>query len=715
MLVRVQALRHIAYSTEKPEIILMNAPTEIFTHACPHDCPSTCALEVERVDGQRIGRIRGAADNSYTAGVICSKVARYAERLEHPDRLTVPLRRSGAKGSGSFTPISWDAALDEVAERFITAEQRHGAETVWPYFYAGTMGLVMRDGINRLRHAKRYSGEHATICVTSAWNGYLAGTGKLAGSDPREMAASDCVVIWGTNAASTQVNVMVHALRARRERGAKIVVIDTYRNATAEQADQFLCVRPGTDGALACAVMHVLFRDGYANWPYLERYTDCPRDLQQHLQTRNPAWAAAITGVPAAEIEAFARLVGTTERSFFRLGYGFSRQRNGVVNMHAASCIPAITGAWLHRGGGAFHNNGAIYHWDRTLIDGLDVRDPSVRLLDQSRIGAVLTGERRALGDGPPVTAMLVQNTNPASVAPDQNTVRRGFAREDLFLCVHEQFMTETAAVADIVLPATMFLEHDDIYQGGGHQHIIFGPKVVDAPGECRSNHDVICALAERLGAEHRGFTLSPREIIDWTLEHSGWGSLAALEKTGWLDCQPDFDEAHFIDGFGHADGRFHFRADWEHIGPREFGPPGAAGLPPSLPDHWTAIEEATAEMPFRLVTAPARHYLNSTFNEVPTSRRRERRPSVKMHPDDIAALGLSDGETVRLGNDRGEIDIAVEVFPGVQTGVVIVESIWPNSAFAAGRGINVLTGADPVSPTGGAAFHDNRIWIRPL
>lgn len=693
----------------------MNATTETFIHACPHDCPSTCALEVERLDGQRIGRIRGATDNSYTAGVICSKVARYTERLEHPDRLTVPLRRSGAKGSGSFTPISWDAALDEVAERFITAEQRHGAETVWPYFYAGTMGLVMRDGINRLRHAKRYSGEHATICVTSAWNGFIAGTGKLAGADPREMAESDCVVIWGTNAASTQVNVMVHALRARRERGAKIVVIDTYRNATAEQADLFLGVRPGTDGALACAVMHVLFRDGYANWPYLERYTDCPRELEQHLQTRDPAWAAAITGVPATEIEAFARLVGTTERSFFRLGYGFSRQRNGVVNMHAASCIPAITGAWLHRGGGAFHNNGAIYHWDRTLIDGLDVRDPSVRLLDQSRIGAVLTGERRALGDGPPVTAMLVQNTNPASVAPDQNAVRRGFAREDLFVCVHEQFMTETAAVADIVLPATMFLEHDDVYQGGGHQHIIFGPKLVDPRGECRSNHEVICALAQRLGAEHRGFTLSPREIIDWTLQHSGWGSLAALEDNGWIDCQPGFNEAHFIDGFGHADGRFHFHTDWDRLGLREFGPQGNDALPPSLPDHWTAIEEATAEMPFRLVTAPARHYLNSTFNETPTSRRRERRPRVKMHPDDIAALGLADGETVRLGNDRGEIDIAVEAFAGVQTGVVIVESIWPNSAFAGGRGINVLTGADPVSPTGGAAFHDNRIWIRAL
>jgi len=693
----------------------VNTVPQVHTSACPHDCPSTCALEVEKIDQRHIGAVRGAKENSYTAGVICSKVARYAERIHHPDRLTQPLRRKGDKGGGEFEPIDWSAALDEIAERFLTAEQRDGSESVWPYFYAGTMGLVMRDGINRLRHAKKYSGEHATICVTSAWNGYMAGTGRLAGVDPREMARSDVIVIWGTNAASTQVNVMVHALRARRERGAKIVVIDTYRNATATQADSFLCVRPGTDGALACAVMHVLFRDGYANRDYLDRYTDCPRELETHLASRTPAWAEAITGVAAVDIEAFAHLIGTTPRTFFRLGYGFSRQRNGVVNMHAAVCIPAVTGAWLHEGGGAFHNNGAIFGWDRTLIDGLDVRDPEVRLLDQSRIGAVLNGDRFDLGDGPPVTAMLIQNTNPMSVAPDQNAVRQGFARNDLFVCVHEQFMTETAAMADIVLPATMFLEHDDIYQGGGHQHIIFGPKIVDAPEGCRSNHEVICALAERLGAEHRGFGLSPREIIDWTLLRSGWGTLAELEAARWIDCQPGFDEAHYIGGFGHADGRFHFAPDWANIGPAGFGPDGEDAMPPALPDHWASIEEATAEMPFRLVTAPARHYLNSTFNETPTSARREQRPSVMMHPEDAAALGFESGDIARLGNDRGQLELAVEIFDGVTRGVVIVESIWPNSAFAGGQGINVLTGADPVSPTGGAAFHDNRIWIRAV
>ena len=315
---------------------------------CPHDCPSTCALEVEKLDDNTIGKIRGALEQTYTAGVICSKVARYSERIHHPDRLNQPLKRTGDKGSGQFSPISWDDALDEVAERFLEAEQRYGSEAVWPYQYAGTMGLVMRDGINRLRHIKKYSGFHSTICVNMAWNGFLAGTGRLTGVDPREMGKSDLVIIWGTNAASTQINVMTHALKAQRERRAKIVVIDTYRNATAKQADLFLCVRPGTDGALACAVMHVLFRDGYANWDYLHRYTDCPQELEAHLKSRTPAWAEEISGVPAPMIEEFASLVGKTPRSFFRLGYGFSRQRNGAANMHAALCIPAVTGAWLH-------------------------------------------------------------------------------------------------------------------------------------------------------------------------------------------------------------------------------------------------------------------------------------------------------------------------------------------------------------------------------
>ncbi|GLQ07720.1 molybdopterin-dependent oxidoreductase [Sneathiella chinensis] len=679
---------------------------DIKRSACPHDCPSTCSLEIEKLGDQQIGRVRGAGDNSYTAGVICAKVARYAERTHHPDRLMHPLKRVGPKGAGQWEQISWDEALDTVAAEFLKREAAFGPETIWPYYYAGTMGLIQRDGINRLRHVKKYSGQHSTICINLAWGGWKAATGAYRGADPREMAKSDLVVIWGTNAVHTQINVMTHATRARKERGAKIVVIDPYRNATALTGDMHLMVRPGTDGALACAVMHVLFRDGYADRDYMARYTKGYAELETHLETRTPEWAADITGLSVEEIETFAHMVGSTPKTFFRLGYGFSRSRNGAVNMHAAACIAAVTGCWQHEGGGAFHTNGQLYHWDKTLTEGLDAVDPSVRMLDQSRIGAVLTGDPKDLGDGPPVTALLIQNTNPMDVAPDLAKVHEGFAREDLFVCVHEQFMTETAKMADIVLPATTFVEHDDLYQAGGQNHINLGLKVIEPLGECRSNHEVITALAERLGARHAGFDMSARELIDQTLQRSGWPGIDGFETHNWLDAQVPFEQAHYLEGFGHADGKFHFTPDWSLVGP-DF-----AGMP-ALPDHWDVIHKATPDHPYRLVTAPARNFLNSSFTATPTSLKREKRPTVMIHDRDAETIGVAAGDIVRMGNAQGSLLIHVEVFDGLQPGTVVVEGIWPGKFFIEKIGINLLVGADAAKPNGGAAFHDTAVWIR--
>ncbi len=693
-------------------------PKTIVGHStCPHDCPSCCALDVDVIGGERIGRVRGAKDNSYTAGVICAKVARYAERIHHPDRLTKALRRTGAKGEGAWQEISVAEALDEVAEAFVKAEQVHGAETVWPYFYAGTMGLVQRDGIHRLRHAKRYSGQFDTICTNMAWTGFVGGTGKLAGADPREMAVSDLVVIWGTNPVSTQVNVMTHAVKARKTRGARIVVVDVYRTPTMEQADLALCLKPGTDGALACAVMHVLFRDGYADRDYLARYTDRPDDLEKHLADKTPEWASAITGLSTDEIETFAKWIGETPRSYFRLGYGFTRSRNGAFNMHCALSIPAVTGAWKHEGGGAFHNNGGIYGLNQTMISGLDVRDPSVRMLDQSRIGPILTGSPDDLKGGPPVTAMMIQNTNPANVAPEQDKVIQGFLRDDLFVMVHEQFMTDTAKLADIVLPATMFMEHDDIYRGGGHQHIMLGSKLVDPPGDCVTNHQVFRELAGRLGVDHPGFGMSEREHIDWLLRHSGRGTFEDLARDKWIDCQPDFETAHYLNGFAWPDGKFRFSPDWEALTAPNRPVDGLLGPwreMPDLPDFWNSIEGVDGDHPFRLVTAPARNFLNSTFAETGGSTEREGRPTILVHADDAVRLGLSDGDLARVSNTRGAVRIHLQVSDQVTPGTVVAEGIWPNSAHVGGKGINCLTGADQVAPFGGAAFHDNRVAIAP-
>jgi len=692
----------------------IQSPIKIGKSVCPHDCPSACALDVELLDAKTIGRVRGAKDNSYTKGVICEKVARYAERVHHPDRLLHPMKRVGPKGAGQFTQISWDEALDLTAAAFLKAEKDHGAESVWPYWYAGTMGLVMRDGIERLVNAKGYSSMYGTVCIALSWTGFYAGAGQITGVDPREMQKSDLIVVWGGNPVNTQVNVMTHVAIARKERGAKLACVDIYETGTMKAADIKLLIKPGTDGALACAITHVLFRDGLANWKYLDQYTDDPRGLEAQLADKTPEWAAEICGCAVSDIVEFAHLIGQTPRTFFRLGYGFARSRNGAANMHAVNCIPVVTGAWLNEGGGALHSNSGMFQWNKKQLEAHDA-NTGQRVMDQARVGEVLCGNPHDLQNGPPVKAMLIQNTNPLSIAPDQRRVKQGFAREDLFVCVHEQFITETAKYADVLLPATTFLEHDDIYQGGGHSHILFGRQLIEAAGEARSNDYVIKELAKRVGAKHISIDKPPREQIDDLLRASGRRGLDELDAQNWFDVMPDFDTAHCIKGFGHADGKFHFKADWAAAAKSKsrMGALGPIDEIPAWPDHYAAHEAANEEYPFRLATSPARTFLNSTFNETPSSRQREGRPSVLVHPADLAALGLADGGKVRVGSRRGEVILHAKAFDGLRRGVVIAEGLWPNHLHEGGNGINTLTGADQPAPAGGGAYHDNAVWLK--
>jgi anaerobic selenocysteine-containing dehydrogenase len=674
--------------------------------ACPHDCPSTCALEVEVIDSKTIGNVRGARENTYTSGVICAKVARYHERVHHPDRLKYPLIRVGQKGDGRFARVSWDEALNTVVEAFQRATVEHGSEAVWPYYYGGTMGVLQRWGIERLRHAMRYSGQKEGLCVGIARTGWLAGIGKIMGADAREIGDSEVVVIWGGNPVNTQINIMTHTTKARKSNRAKLVVIDPYRTGTAAAADMHLALRPGTDGALACAVMHVLFKEGFADLAYMEKYTDCPAAFREHLHDKTPAWAAKITGLTVEEIVDFARLYGSTKRAFIKCGYGFSRSRNGSINFHAVTCLPAVTGAWTVKGGGASWHSADIYHWDRTLLEGLDVKDPSIRMLQQSRIGPILNGDIADIKDGPPVKAMIIQNINPCAIAPDTNAVMRGFAREDLFVCVHEQFMTDTAKMADVVLPATTFLEHNDLYQAGGHTHIQIGAQLIEPLEEARSNHSVVCELGKRLRSNHPGFRKSEWEMIDNILKSSGWPDADTLQAKRWHDCAPSFEDAHFLNGFHFPDGKFRFKPDWKSLGP------DADKIPP-MPDHFDVIDESSEGLPFRLVTAPARTYLNTTFTETPGSRKREGRPTVMIHESDADGLKIADGEMVKVGNDRGAITVQASIVPGINRGTVIIESVWPNDAFPEGVGINALTSAEQAFPNGGAVFHDTAVWIR--
>lgn len=684
--------------------------------ACPHDCPSTCALEVEKLDDYTIGKVRGAKDNDYTSGVICAKVSKYAERIHHPDRLSQPLKRVGAKGEGRFEPIGWDEALDRVAEAFKKAADDFGAEAVWPYQYAGTMGLVQRQSIQRLRHVMGYSNQGETICSSVGRVAWPAGNGALRGSDPRDMAMSNLIVIWGGNPVSTQINVMTHVAKARKNNGAQLVVVDPYRSPTAEAADIHIAPKPGTDGALAVAMMHVLLEEGLADTQYMARYSDDPARLRHHLKDKTPAWAAAITGIDENIIRDFARLYGATKKSFLRVGYGFTRMQNGATNMHAVSCLPVVTGAYSVRGGGALYSNGALYSDVKVdFIAAADRKDKSVRTIDMCRIGDALLGDPSALRGGGPVKAMLVQNTNPAVVAPETGKVLEGLKREDLFLCVHEQFMTDTAKYADIVLPATMFMEHADMYRGGGHVYFQVTKPVIKPYADCRSNHDVINQLARRLGADHPAFELSDWDIMDKTLQDAGFPDADYCYHQRWIDCSRGWESSNYRFGFDHKDDRFHFVADWKAVADTFGVEADGVDDMPSLPDHWDVINKTDEDHPFRLMTSPARTFLNSSFNNTPHSRGREGRPTALLHPTDMDALGLSEGDVVRVGNAQASVLLHVKAGGDTQqTGVVVCESLWSNDDYIEGLGINALVSSRPVAPAGGAAFHDTAVWIKP-
>ncbi|MCG8426222.1 MAG: molybdopterin-dependent oxidoreductase, partial [Chromatiales bacterium] len=464
--------------------------------------------------------------------------------------------------------------------------------------------------------------------------------------------------------------------------------------------------QPGTDGALACAVMHVLFYEDLADWNYLKQYTDKPEAFKAHLKDKTPEWAAEITGLNADEIRQFARLYGKTPKSFIRLGVGFSRSRNGSHNIHAVSCLPAVSGAWQHRGGGALLSNSGIFHTNKKLIEGLDALDKDTRALDMSRIGPVLCNDPRDIGSGPPVKGLLIQNCNPMLVAPESNRVQQGMAREDLFICVHEQFMTETAQMADIVLPATTFVEHNDVYQTYGQMHLQAGPKIIEPPGECRSNHQVINDLAKRLSAKHAGFEMSEEKILEQTLNDSGYPDFDELKQSRWIDCSLPYEKAHFLDGFAWPDKKFRFQPDWIALGDTD-------RQMPDFPDHWHSIDARDDDKPFRLITPPARNFLNSSFTETATSTVREKHPKAAIGRNSASELGIIDGGLITLGNELGEVLIQAEISDGIAPNTIVVEGIWPNHHFPGGIGINSLISADSPAPAGGAVFHDTAVWIK--
>src|SRR5262245_6179626 len=614
---------------------------------CPHDCPSQCALSVT-VEHGRVTAVAGDPDHPFTRGVVCGKVHDYAERLYAPTRVLTPLRRVGAKGEGRFEPISWDAAVEEIARRWQGVIAEWGAEAILPFSYGGTLGLIQYWAGHPLFHALGASRLDRTICVSTAYAGWAATLGTVAGNDAEQMVDSELVVLWGINASYSHINLMSLVKRAR-QRGAFIVCIDPYRTQTAKSADLHLRPRPGTDGALALGMMHVPVAEGLVDHAYIDRATLGYEALAEHVKQYDPERVAAITGLAPDAIVSFARRYGATRASFLRVGIGLSRHDNGGGTCRAIACLPALTGAYAHPAGGALLSSSFSFGLDLAALERRDLMPRTApRALNMIKLGRILTDSELR----PPVKALYVYNANPASIVPNQELVLRGLAREDLFTVVHEQHLTDTTSYADIVLPATTSMEHVDLYKSFGHLYVQLAEPVVAPAGESRSNWQVVRLLARTMGLADPHFSKDEPTLIRETLA-SNDPSLAGityerLRVERSVRLAVGRPHRPFANGAPTPSGKVEFVS-------QAFA---SAGLP-ELPT-WAPLVEGpendamTRDYPLQCIVPPNRFFLNSSFSQSDMLRRRQGRPTVFLHPEDARARGIAPGDAVLVRSARG-------------------------------------------------------------
>ncbi len=675
--------------------------TELRTSVCPHDCPDSCSVRVGVADG-RIVSIAGDPDHPITAGFLCGKVNRYAERVYNPERILTPLRRVGAKGEGRFAPIGWDEALDEIAERWQAIIAQSGPQAILPYSYGGTIGQVGFHIGHRFFHALGASRLERTICTGSVQGGLRMTTGMGVGTALEEVARAKLILIWGLNAVATHIHLMPLVRRARAA-GAQVIVIDVYRNATARQADWFVQVRPGTDAALALGMMRQILADGLHDAAFIDRYTHGFEELRAACADYTPEHTERITGVPAEAVVRLARAYGGTRAAFIRLGLGISRHSNGGMTVRTIACLPALTGAWEAEGGGLLAYGWGSFWLNTRAIAAPLPGDAPARTVNMVRLGEALTEL-----DDPPVQALYVYNSNPAAVVPEQARVLAGLRRADLFTVVHEQVPTDTVDYADLVLPATTFLEHDDLLTSYGHNYVQLSRAAIAPRGEARSNHAVFQALARRLGLADPVLERDFDGLVELLLERPP-PEARDLDRAALLAGRPVRfapDPAPWRSGLRTPSGRFEFVSQRM----AELGLPAAPAFVPSAEGH---LDNALkARYPLQLVTPPSQHFLNTSFGDTATSRRLERTPRIKLHPRDAAARELADGVACRAFNDRGECFLTVEVSEDVQPGVAVAESIWWPKLHPQHKGINQLTSAELTDLGRCARFHDGLVQV---
>jgi len=649
------------------------------------------------VEGDRATRLQGDPDHPITKGFLCAKVTRYLDREYHPERLLYPQKRVGEKGSGQFKRISWDEAIAEISSRLGEISASYGPEAILPYSYAGTMGLLNGSGMDRrFFHRLGASRLDRTICASTGSAALQMTLGVRTGTEPEQFAHSRCILAWGANILATNVHLWPFIVEARRN-GAKFYVIDPLRTKTARLADRHLALHPGSDAALALGLMHVIFRDGLEDRNYLEAHCHGWRELAETVKSYTPQVVEAHTGIAVDAIEELARDYATTGPAAIRMNYGIQRSERGGMSAHAVSLLPAITGSWKEVGGGLQLTTSGGFNFNRQALECPDLQWQSplgreAKLRNMSEIGKEL-----ALPSASPVHALVVYNSNPLATAPNQNRVRQGFAREDLFTVVLEQFPTQTARFADILLPSTTFLEHSDLYFAYGHYHLQLARPALPAPGECKSNLEVFRLLAHAMGFEDRCFSDSEDDMIRQALDtqHPTLEgiTLEALEERRSIRLNLGEAGAPFLPhahgGFGTPSGKCEFHPELLH-----YVPPRESRLGDS---------DVRRAYPLEMIAAKSENGMNSMFGYRPGFD--AECATVRLHPLDALARGIREGDAVSVFNDRGRISLQATVSDSMKRGVVAVTAVrWPANAVD-GNGVNVLTTDELNDLGGGPAF----------
>ncbi len=677
-------------------------PTQVRRSVCALDCPDACGLLIN-VEAGHGSRLRGDPAHPVTRGFLCGKVARYLEREYAPDRLLYPQRRVGAKGAGRFERVSWDEALAEVAERLTAIAAEFGPESILPYSYAGTMGLLQGSGMDRrFFHRMGASRLDRTICSSAGGAGLIEALGVRYGTEPEQFAQSKLIIAWGANVLATNVHLWPFIVEARRK-GAKFYVIDPHRNKTASLADRHFAIHPGADTALALGMMHVIIREQLHDTDYIARYTEGFDELARRAAEYPPQRVASLTGLSIEDIELLAREYATTRPAAIRLNYGVQRSERGGMAVRVIALLPALTGSWREVGGGLQLSTSGAFEFDRAALQRPDLQQKALgraaRMVNMSQLGAALNDLAE-----PPVKALFNYNSNPAAIAPNHNAVRRGLRREDLFTVVLEQMQTDTADYADILLPVTTFLEHTDLYLAYGHYFLQMARPVLPAPGETRSNVEIFRELARRMGFEDDCFDESEDDMMRGLLR-SGHKflegiTLERLEREGFIRLNVSAPGEPFLPfaegGFGTASGKCEFRAE-------------TIGYEPPVESR-RGDRALLNKFPLELISPKHHDSMNSTFGNQP---RLDRETSeLTVHPDDAAPRGLQSGDSVRVFNHRGACVLRARVAAEVPAGVVSSPSTrWAKGA-PDGVNINALTSERLTDIGGGPTFYSCLVQV---